>query len=175
MKFPQMKVTRAAAWGLGGALMAGWLAAAAGTPTAVPPSAAQPDEPPPLTLPPAIQEEADKLRRFLDAPPRPHQAERNPFEFAHRPPRLEARVTAPEIVPVQPSVPPGPGLKLDGIAEDAVPGGTVRTAIISAAGQLFLVKEGGSVTSRYRVTRIGADAVELEDLMDGTALRIGLK
>lgn len=170
-----MKVTRAAAWGLGGALMAAWLAAAAGTRTAVPPTAAQPDEPPPLSLPPAIQAEAEKLRQFLDAPPRPHQAERNPFEFARRPQRLEDRVAAPTFVPVQPMVPPGPRLKLDGIAEDAVPGGIVRTAIISAAGQLFLVTEGGSVTSRYRVARIGADAVELEDLLDGTALRIGLK
>lgn len=155
--------------------MAAWLAAAAGTRTVTPPSNPQIDQAPPLGVPPAIEEEAERLRQFLDAPPHPRQTERNPFEFAPRAPRLDARVTTAAIGTAQPIVPPGPKLTLDGIAEDEAPNGPVRTAIISAAGQLFLVKEGGLVTPRYRVARIGADAVELEDLLDGTPLRIGLK
>ena len=156
--------------------MAAWLAAAAGTMTAVPPVGATIDRTPPLAAPPAIEQDAERLQKFLDAPPQPRQTERNPFEFASRVQRLDVRAAEPATIqPARPIVPPGPKLTLDGIAEDAAPGGPVRTAIISAAGQLFLVKEGGSVTTRYRVSRVGADAVELEDLLEGASLTIGLK
>ena len=66
-------------------------------------------------------------------------------------------------------------MKLSGIAEDATADGVVRTAIISAAGQLFLAKEGENVTPRFRVSKISADVVELSDLIDGSALRLALK
>ena len=71
--------------------------------------------------------------------------------------------------------PARPLLKLSGIAEDAAPDGPVRTAIISAFGQLFLVKEGENVTERYRVARISSDVVELIDLADGTTFRLALR
>jgi hypothetical protein len=66
-------------------------------------------------------------------------------------------------------------LKLDGIAEDKGDQGPVRTAIISGFGDIFLAKEGDSVTSRYRVAKISPDAVELTDLSNNTPLRLALR
>jgi hypothetical protein len=51
----------------------------------------------------------------------------------------------------------------------------VRTAVISGAGQLFLVKEGEHVTPRYLVAKISADVVELADQGDGSTRRLALK
>jgi hypothetical protein len=51
----------------------------------------------------------------------------------------------------------------------------VRVAFISGEGQLFMVKEGENVTSRYQVTQISADVVELRDLSDNTVRRLALR
>jgi hypothetical protein len=67
---------------------------------------------------------------------------------------------------------------LIGVAEDTTTDGLVRTAIISGPGQLYVVKEGDRVTSRYRVARISPDVVELDDLArigDASVLRLALK
>ena len=69
-------------------------------------------------------------------------------------------------------------LKLIGVAEDTTTDGLVRTTIISGPGQLYVVKEGDPVTSRYRVARISPDVVELDDLArtgDASVLRLALK
>jgi hypothetical protein len=68
-----------------------------------------------------------------------------------------------------------PVFTLVGLAEDAGVDGPIRTAIISGAGDLFLVKEGEAVTSQYRVVKITADVVELGDVTDGTTLRLALR
>jgi len=68
-----------------------------------------------------------------------------------------------------------PALKLAGIAEDNGADGPERTAFISGEGQLFMVKEGETVTQRYRVTKISADVVELIDLTDDTLRRLALR
>ena len=53
-----------------------------------------------------------------------------------------------------------------GVAEDTTPKGPRRTAIIGGeADTLYMVTEGEAVGERYRVTKIGADAVELEDVL----------
>ena len=51
----------------------------------------------------------------------------------------------------------------------------MRTAVISGLGQLFFAKVGDNVTTRYTVTAIGADAVELRDVDDGETLRLALQ
>jgi hypothetical protein len=56
-----------------------------------------------------------------------------------------------------------PEMQLLGIAEDPSPDGTVRTAVVSAMSQLFVVKAGERVLGRYEVVRVAADAVELRD------------
>ena len=69
---------------------------------------------------------------------------------------------------------PAPAFSLVGLAEDDGPDGPVRTAIISRAGDLFIVKEGEAVTSQYQVAKISADVVELTDTTAGTPLRLAL-
>ena len=54
-------------------------------------------------------------------------------------------------------------------------GTPVRTAILSGLGDVFLVKAGEIVASRYEVVAVGADAVELRDLGTGRTLRLGLR
>ncbi len=68
-----------------------------------------------------------------------------------------------------------PALRLIGVAEDSAAGNPVRTAIISAPDQLYVVREGERVTSRYGVARISPDVVELVDTGDSTELRLALK
>ena len=68
-----------------------------------------------------------------------------------------------------------PPLKLSGIAEDAGADGPVRIAFISGEGQLFMVKEGDTVTTRYRVAKISADVVELIDVVDNSIRRLALR
>lgn len=118
----------------------------------------------------------DRLRP--DATPR--QPGRNLFSFAAagvRPaaPAASGATTAalPEVLakPVLAQ----PEMKLVGVAEDSGPDGPVRTAIISSTGQLFLVKEGESVTALYHVARISLDVVELTDIRDGAIRRLALK
>jgi hypothetical protein len=73
-------------------------------------------------------------------------------------------------------VPPAPALTLMGIAEEAIVGGIRRTAVIGGDGDaIFMVTEGEPVGDRYKVTRIGADAVELEDLVTKAYRRIALR
>ena len=72
--------------------------------------------------------------------------------------------------------PPLPSLTLMGIAEETVPGGSRRTAVIGGDGDtLYMVVEGQAVGARYRVTKIGADAVELEDLVTKGYRRIAMR
>jgi hypothetical protein len=61
------------------------------------------------------------------------------------------------------------------MAEDPGPEGPVRTAIISGYGQLFLVKEGERITSRYQVAKISGEAAEIRDLDDNSTLTLVLK
>jgi hypothetical protein len=51
----------------------------------------------------------------------------------------------------------------------------VRIAFISCEGQLFMVKEGDSVTPRYCVAKISADVVELTDVIDNSIRRLALR
>jgi hypothetical protein len=80
---------------------------------------------------------------------------------------------ANEPVPAQP---PQPALVLMGIAEETTASGPRRTAIIGGDGDaIFMVAEGESVAGRYKVTKIGADAVELEDQTTKAFRRIALR
>jgi hypothetical protein len=103
---------------------------------------------------------------------------RDLFRYATRASTAAPIVTA---IPVAPAAQEQPlaaivaPLKLEGLAEDRGDQGPIRTAIISGFGDLYLVKEGDSVTSRYRVAKISPDAVELTDLTDNTPLRLALR
>jgi hypothetical protein len=117
---------------------------------------------------------ATRIRERLHVTAAARPVTRNPFRFAARetrppaPPAAAARAAARVW-----SVPaPPPRIRLLGLAEDA-PGtdSPGRTAILSLDGGLLLVKEGEPIGDRYRVARIGGDAVVIEDLEDTTASR----
>jgi hypothetical protein len=173
-----MDLKRTATIGAAGGALAAWLAAAATSGLHYRSPALEIKAPPIDTRGAELAIEIKRLHERLRPSATPRQPARNLFEFnapKPRPPVVAA--TGPVIAP--PIPPPGPAapvLKLAGLAEDAGPDGApVRTAIISGFGQLFLVKEGERVTSRYRVDKISVDAVELVDLLDSSTLRLVLK
>jgi hypothetical protein len=174
-----MNLKRIATLGLvGGAVAAAWLVAAAstsGTRTtaiALPERAVAAD-----ASSESLAKEVARLHDRLRPSATPRQPARNLFQFtAMRPAAIPVvpKPVATETV-TSPLAPPPPPFKLIGIAEDPGPEAPVRTAIVSAPGQLFLVKEGQNVTLRYRVAKISADVVELTDLGNGATLRLALK
>jgi hypothetical protein len=141
-------------------------------------------EPAPIAIAPApidtrgkaLAVEVARLRDRLRPTTAP-RLERNLFRFsAVQSQALGASSSKPVALPVTGPAAPAtdaPPLRLVGIAEDGDP--PVRTAIISAAGQLLLVKAGDEATAAYRVVDVQADGVELADTTTGSALRLPLK
>jgi hypothetical protein len=123
-----------------------------------------------------IEDEAARLQAGIREQAAYRQPERNPFRFgARRPERAaaEATVTAPPAETfVQP--PPPPPVTLAGIAEDHVPEGVQRTAILSSPSGVLLVKEGDDVLGQYRVSKIEPEAIELTRTSDGGSVRLSL-
>lgn len=127
-----------------------------------------------------VRSQAAKLHARMAQAPVPGPSPRNPFSFALAPratrpagPMVHAAVAAENAVVF---TPPLPALTLMGIAEETVPGGPRRTAVIGGDGDtLYMVVEGQAVGTRYRVTKIGADAVELEDLVTHGYRRIAMR
>ena len=115
--------------------------------------------------------EVARLRARLRPADQPQEPARNLFQFSAR-----ASHTAPAapLLPLEPTAapapPPPPPFTLIGFASD----GAVRTAIISGSGDLFLAREGDSITAQYRVLRIDADGVELGAL-DGRTVTLSLE
>ncbi len=128
-----------------------------------------------------VQSQAARLHARMADAPVPAAAVRNPFAFgvtsraSHPAPRAEMVQAAVANEPV-PAQPPQPALVLMGIAEETTASGPRRTAIIGGDGDaIFMVAEGESVAGRYKVTKIGADAVELEDQTTKAFRRIALR
>jgi len=140
----------------------------------------------------ALAGEIERLHERLRPDVAPRETTRNPFVFrsSQRPPsapRAGATVETAPAAPV-PIEPPRLRLTLAGIAEDpgrptadsvgSVGGAPVRTAIIAGNGQVFLAKEGDTVTDRdveYKIGNVSADSVELIDLRDNAIRRLTLK
>jgi hypothetical protein len=179
-----MNVKRTVTIALVGGALAAWLAGAATSNRDLNP-------PPAIEAHPiekrgeALASEIARLHERLRPTVVPRDSPRNLFAFrspALRPSPVAAAPKAglgalgalSEALPA--AIPPQPPLKLVGIAEDTEAADmVVRTAIISGEGQLFLVKEGESVTNRYRVAKISVDVVELTDLGAGATRRLALK
>jgi len=173
-----MNFKRTATLGIAGGALAAWLAAAAtSNHVALPPIV---DAPHPLDARGAeLDAEIARLHERLRPTTTPRQPGRNLFSFKATSPRVAAPpAIAPPPPPIlEPTSPPPASfaLKLSGIAEDDSADGPVRTAFISGEGQLFMVKDGDTINNRYRVRKISADVVELEDLTDNTLRRLALK
>jgi hypothetical protein len=125
----------------------------------------------------ALADEISRLHERLRPSAVPLQPGRNLFSFTLRPPPAPPPAPPPQPALSEASAarPAAPAMKLSGMAEDVTADGVVRTAIISAFGQLFVVKEGDPVTARYRVAKISSDVVELSDLTEGTSRRLAMK
>lgn len=181
----------------GGTLFVAWLAAA-NMPSQDAHRAPERDRPSqtvsPTTLADEVHAQAVRLHSRMAQAPVPENSSRNPFSFAatRRAERTAQPVTATVVEePAAAFVPPPPMLTLMGIAEESVIGGIRRTAVIAlrdpqgsleaSAGMggdgdtIFMVLEGQPVGSRYKVTKIGADAVELEDVVTRAYRRIALR
>jgi hypothetical protein len=161
---------------VGGALIA-WLAGAATSNH-------------PITAPPAVvvrpieaqgadlAKEIARLHDRLRPEAKPSGPGRNLFAFRAAPVRVEAPALAAPVAALSeaaPSAPAAPPLTLEGIAEDAGADGPIRTAFIAGGGQFFMVKEGDSITPRYRVVKISADVVEISDEADHSTRRLALR
>jgi hypothetical protein len=147
--------------------------------TPEPPAAAPVETSGTATLAAEVQAQTLRLKSRLAAAPAPHEPFRNPFTFASRPEAARRDAPAPvgaEPPPADIGPPLEPAIELMGVAASESAAGVVRTAIISALdGELFLVKEGETIASRYRVGPVSADAVELNDLLTGAVRRLTLR
>lgn len=126
-----------------------------------------------------VQAQAARLRARMQQAPVPEKNPRNPFAFAEIAPKPRpadvVRATVAD-APVVDPVPAVPALSLLGMAEDATPQGVRRTAVIGgAADAVYMVTEGETLIGRYRVSRIGADAVELDDLLTHGLRRLAMR
>jgi hypothetical protein len=98
------------------------------------------------------------LKEFEDRPL--PKLDRNPFEFVAAPARrLAGQMTAAAAAP-QPPPPPPLTLKLMGYSEGK---GGVKEAVVSDEDQLFVVHEGDSVGTRYKVIKITPTVITVED------------
>ena len=180
----------AAIYGFCGAVLVACLAAAnmpshdSDVPRARPMHAAPASGPDAIAV--DVRSQAARLHARLTQAPVPDANPRNPFAFGAPPraARSENGVVRAAVAPDPPPAvftPPPPPLVLIGIAEETLPGGPRRTAIITlrqAQGEgdnLYMVTEGQSVGDRYRVRKIGADAVELEDLTTHAYRRLAIQ
>jgi hypothetical protein len=172
-----MNVKRTVVIVLSGGALAAWLAGAA-TSNRVIPDPVIPRAEPIDARGTALASEIARLHERLRPAAIPRTPGRNLFAFraAAAP---SAVVPAPHVaiaeIALAPAQPAQPAIKLAGIGEDPGPEGPVRLAFISGGGQLFIVKEGDAVTSRYRVAKIASDVVELTDLIDGSSRRLAMR
>jgi hypothetical protein len=125
-----------------------------------------------------VQARARRLKERLTASPLPQQPVRNPFAFAPAaPPRNVARARPRVLEPVPAAVeaPAEPALSLIGFAEERRPQGVVRTAMLAADDdRLIVAAVGDAVLTRYTVTFIGSDAIELADSTTGQTRRLAI-
>ena len=169
---------RAATYLVGAILLAGWLASAAGVPRSptprIPRRTADSMQLDAVVL--DVQSQASRLRQRLAAAPALQAPVRNPFTFAERESStspssvLTSRVTPPTPVATTIAL-PEPDLALIGVAEE----GETRTAVIQSGDELLMAAEGEILGGRYRVVKVGADAVELIDLGSGATRRLFLR
>jgi len=171
-----MQVRRIVWFCVSGVALASWFAAASTSGTRSPALAIPAVRQTPLDASmSSLQTEIERLHDRLRPTAAPTRS-RDLFRFS---PRIPVRSSAPaadvaESV-AQPVIPP-PTFTLVGIAEDTMPDGTpVCTAIVSGVSDLFLVKIGDSIQSRYRVEQVSSDAVHLIDTATGTSTVLALR
>jgi len=179
--------SRKAAVYVGAALLVAYFASANMPTQETPPPAraARPAAPPGVeALAVEVRSQATKLHTRMAQAPVPDPSPRNPFSFGLAPRHAAASSPMPDNAMVHAAAAPDmavplaplPTLTLMGIAEETTAGGPRRTAVIGGADDaVYMVVEGQAVGTRYKVTKIGADAVELEDLLTHGYRRIAMR
>jgi hypothetical protein len=178
MRGNTMHVRRVIWFGVSALAVASWFAGAStsGLRPAIVPLA--PPRPAPLDRSMAVlQSEVARLHERL-APTAIPTRSRDLFRFSTRAPRrplpaAPAPVAAEASAPA--AAPAAPVLKLIGIAEDSLPEGVVRTAIVSGLGDVFLVRPGDMVGGRYRVEQVSGSAVQLTDVTTAAGSTLALR
>jgi hypothetical protein len=119
-----------------------------------------------------------RLRRGLDNRPPLRLAIRNPFRFGSSQSGLAAAsrrglspLPPPEGLPLLPLLLAQPPLRLLGLV--TLTNGT-KMAAISVGSDLILAQAGEVLVNRFRVDRIGEDAVELIDAVGERPIRLAL-
>jgi hypothetical protein len=178
-----MTSTRSAALTCAAVLVAAWLVAALVSRGVAGPSGPVPlPEVSPNVIDPLLAEmerQASGLQHRLAAAPAPATPARDPFRFVHPEDRHQTAARAPSSALPAPQEMPTPArslpaLRLIGIAEHRTEYGLKRVAILSGLDQVVLAGEGEEIDGMHRVHAVGAEAVELIDLRDGSTLRLGL-
>ena len=133
------------------------------------PAAAPAPGPPAVTATVAVRPFGDRAQPAAAGTRRNLFREREPRTPAPLVARSSDQMSAPVPagVAAPPEVPPGPRVTLAGLAEQVVSGVPVRTAVLSGAGDVWIVREGDVVAGRYRVEAIGPGSVRLADLLGG--------
>lgn len=166
------RTTLKALWFGGGGILATWVAVSPNTGVPVTQQATAVRRQAIANQPEELNAQVTRLRdRRVSANLR--QPTRNPFRFSSpkpEPPSKSSRERVETALePAAPVVPPPPLLTLSGVAQKA----GKRTAIISGAGQLYLVGEGDSVAGLYTVVKVDPEAVLLRDA-SGAEQRLAL-
>jgi hypothetical protein len=156
-------------------LVAVWAAAAAGSRMATTIEVAAPAQ---VVGEAAVSEASASLlaaAERLDAHARRRVAPamaRDPFHFgaearpaARSAPEPEAAEPPVTVAQAAPPVESEPDIVLQGMAESGEGDAVVRTAILSAGGELVLAALGARVAGRFEVVALTADSVELEDIV----------
>jgi hypothetical protein len=174
-----------AVYGTCGAVLVACLAAAnmpSQDPEPAAPRAARPAPISPDAIAAQVRSDSARLDARRAEAPTPSAAVRNPFAFGAPASSPQHRTVSGGTVQATVSsdapaaAPAAPALVLMGIAEDTTGAAPHRTAIIGdAAETIYMVIEGDSLAGRYKVTKIGADAVELEDLTTKAFRRIAMR
>lgn len=168
-------------WLAGGGVLATWLAVSPnhGVPTTTPVATSQRPSQAADNRAEEFKTQSQRLRSRVSAVTL-RQSTRNPFRFNEPKPGAKGsrRTGSPGApAPTEPSAltaPAPPLLVLSGIAETKTPEGARRTAVISAAGQVYLVGVGESVAGIYTVVTIDPEAIVLRGAT-GAELRLVLR
>ena len=178
-----MTITRAALYIGGASLLVAWFSSAASVSfqRSHSPAPALDLEPTPSFAAVAadVQAQTRRLRTRLAAAPVAREPVRNPFAFrtvAPRPqPEATRRVEEPPPDPLL-TAPVDPALRLIGIAEDQNADDVVRTAMLATdMDELIMAAVGDIVLRQYKITAIGANAIELMDVNTGRVRRLALQ
>lgn len=170
-----MNVKRTVTLGVVGGAVVVWLAAAATSPPRAIPAAVVARPTVVDQSGAALAAEIARLHERLRPTAAPDQT-RDLFRYAARP-SAQPIDPGPVVIAPEPLAVPAALLpfKLVGLAEDYTVAGVDRSAILSGLGDLFIVKEGDMVGTRYRVVTVAPDGVDLLDLAAETSLHIPLK